>query len=348
MNQYLEFAIDLVDRLQGQTGTNPSVGAVIVKNNRIIGFGAHLKKGESHAEIQALKMAGTQAEDATIYVSLEPCSHYGLTPPCSKAIIDSGIKSVVYAVKDQSLKNSGHEMLQEAGIEVSHEPSERAQALYNSFFQQQNTKLPFVTLKISTSMDGKVATDAKESKWITSKEVKQDVLNLRSQHDAIITGGMTVREDDPLLTTRSEELKDPKRIILTQQSDFNEELKIFKDENNPVIVMSDSNHFKVNENQNIEIVNKEGSNLKNVLYQLYEAGYAQIMVEAGPTLVSKFIEQDLVDQLIIYQAPKMIGGQGKYQYYQTNDVYPLSNSKLFKIISTEIIGGDLKIILRKK
>ena len=133
MNQYLEFAIQLAEQLKGQTSTNPSVGAVIVKDNRIIGFGAHLKKGEAHAEIQALNMAGKEAEGATIYVSLEPCSHYGLTPPCSKAIIESGISRVEYAVKDGSLSKSGHDMLEEAGVEVIHSPSSRAEELYKEF-----------------------------------------------------------------------------------------------------------------------------------------------------------------------------------------------------------------------
>ncbi|MFY2152510.1 bifunctional diaminohydroxyphosphoribosylaminopyrimidine deaminase/5-amino-6-(5-phosphoribosylamino)uracil reductase RibD [Mammaliicoccus sciuri] len=348
MNQYLDFAIDLAERVQGQTGTNPSVGAVIVKNHKIIGFGAHLKKGEAHAEIQALKMAGEEAQGATIYVSLEPCSHYGLTPPCAQAIIDNGIQSVVYAVKDGSLKNSGHEMLYEAGIDVKHEPSKRAEDLYEAFFHQQQTKLPFITLKISASLDGKVATDYKESKWITSKEVKQDVLKLRSQHDAIITGGMTVREDNPLLTSRNPELSNPTRIVLTERSSFEGDYEIFKDEDNPVVVVTSSESFHTYENQHIKVKNSDLSNLKTIMKDLYEEGYAQVMVEAGPKLVSQFIEQDLVDQLIIYQAPKMIGGQGKYQYYQTHDVVPLSNSKLFQIISTEIIGGDLKITLRKK
>lgn len=348
MNQYLDFAIDLAERLQGQTGTNPSVGAVIVKNNRIIGFGAHLKKGEAHAEIQALKMAGEEAVDATIYVSLEPCSHYGLTPPCSQAIIDSGIVDVVYAVKDQSLANSGHQMLEDAGVKVTYAPSDRAEKLYKDFFNQQETQLPFVTLKVSTSLDGKVATDDKESKWITNKAVKTDVLKLRSEHDAIITGGMTVREDNPLLTTHREDLKEPKRMILTRQSEFSEDLKIFKDNQNPVTIITDHDHFKVNTNQNIEVKVCDLSQLKTVLQQLYKDGYAKVMVEAGPNLISQFIEQSLIDQLVIYQAPKMIGGQGKYQYYKTDQINPLSNSKLFNIISTEIIDGDLKIILGKK
>nr|WP_263312943.1 bifunctional diaminohydroxyphosphoribosylaminopyrimidine deaminase/5-amino-6-(5-phosphoribosylamino)uracil reductase RibD [Mammaliicoccus sp. Marseille-Q6498] len=347
MNQYLTFAIQLAEQLKGQTSTNPSVGAVIVKENRIIGFGAHLKKGESHAEIQALKMAGNEAEGATIYVSLEPCSHYGLTPPCSKAIIDSGIKSVIYAVKDGSLSKSGHDMLEQAGVEVTHAPSERAEELYKDFFQQQQTKLPFVTLKVSTSLDGKVATDSKESKWITCKAVKEDVLHLRSEHDAIITGGGTIREDNPLLTTRNHNLRDPKRVVLTHSSEFDDNFEIFKDKHNSVMVVTDNPNFKIKQNQNIELKTVELINLKSVLSDLYELGYATVMVEAGPKLVSQFIEQDLVDQFIIYQAPKMIGGQGKYQYYQTDDVYPLSNSKKYKIISTEIIDEDLKLILRK-
>ncbi|HBV04076.1 MULTISPECIES: bifunctional diaminohydroxyphosphoribosylaminopyrimidine deaminase/5-amino-6-(5-phosphoribosylamino)uracil reductase RibD [Mammaliicoccus] len=347
MNQYLEFAIQLAEQLKGQTSTNPSVGAVIVKDNRIIGFGAHLKKGEAHAEIQALNMAGKEAEGATIYVSLEPCSHYGLTPPCSKAIIESGISRVEYAVKDGSLSKSGHDMLEEAGVEVIHSPSSRAEELYKEFFIQQKKKTPFVTLKISTSLDGKVATDFKESKWITCKAVKEDVLHLRSENDAIITGGGTVREDNPLLTSRKPNFKEPKRIVLSQQSSFDEDLQIFKDRDNPAIVVTNHPNFEIKDTQNIELYKSDLSNLENMLQLLYKLGYASVLVEAGPTLVSQFIEQDLADQLIIYQAPKVIGGQGKYQFYQTNDVYPLSKIKQFKFISTEIIDEDLKLILRK-
>ncbi|GGI40503.1 bifunctional diaminohydroxyphosphoribosylaminopyrimidine deaminase/5-amino-6-(5-phosphoribosylamino)uracil reductase RibD [Mammaliicoccus stepanovicii] len=347
MNQFLEFAIDLAEKLQGQTSTNPSVGAVIVKEDRIVGFGAHLKKGEAHAEIQALKMAGEEAKGATIYVSLEPCSHYGMTPPCSKSIIDHEINAVVYAVKDRSLNKSGHDMLVEAGISVTHSPSTRAEQLYESFFVQQELEMPFVTLKVSTSLDGKVATDTQESKWITGKDVKQDVLKLRSNHDAIITGGETVRKDNPLLTSRTESYREPQRVVLTRKSHFVESLDIFNDEQKPVIIITDQSNFKITKNQNIKLKKLDELNLKAALHYLYTEGYSNVMVEAGPNLISQFIEQNLVDQLIIYQAPKMIGGQGKYQYYQTHDVYPLSEAKQFKIISTDIIGEDVKIVLRK-
>lgn len=348
MERYLEFAIDLAEQLNGQTGTNPSVGAVIVNDNRIVGFGAHLKKGMAHAEVEAIKMAGDTASGGTIYVSLEPCSHVGLTPPCTEAIVNAGIKKVVYATKDSSLNKSGHDVLHEFGVEVIHMPIKRAEHLYESFFKQQYTKLPTVTLKVSTSLDGKMANDNKESKWITCKEVKKDVLKLRGQHDAILTGGMTVELDNPLLTARNSTLKNPLRVLMTHRHAFEENLNIFKNATHPVYVYTDNKQFNIKEHQNIKLKLLENTDIENVLRELYKEGISTVMVEAGPNLVSQFIEQKLVDQFIIYQAPKLIGGRGKYQYYQTDNITALSHSENYKLVSTDIIGEDLKIILRKR
>ena len=194
----MNYAIQLAQMVDGQTGINPPVGSVVVKDGRIVGLGAHLKKGDKHAEVQALDMAGQAAKDATIYVSLEPCTHHGSTPPCVDKIIEFGIKKVIYAIKDTTLVSKGDEILKEAGIEVEFQFNEDAAELYKDFFPAKRKGIPELTVKVSSSLDGKQATDLDESKWITNKEVKEDVYRLRHEHDAVVTGRKTIEADDPL------------------------------------------------------------------------------------------------------------------------------------------------------
>ncbi|EHQ76181.1 putative riboflavin biosynthesis protein RibD [Staphylococcus epidermidis VCU057] len=225
----MDDAIQLAKMVNGQTGVNPPVGSVVVKNGRIVGLGAHLKKGDKHAEVQAIEMAGLNTQGATIYVSLEPCTHHGSTPPCVHKIIEAGISKVIYAVKDTTLVSKGDEILREAGIEVEFQYNENAAALYRDFFTAKRNEVPEVTVKVSSSLDGKQATDFNESKWITNKEVKEDVYQLRHEHDAVITGRRTIEADNPLYTTRVPDGKHPIRVILSKkgQLDFNQQ--IFKD-----------------------------------------------------------------------------------------------------------------------
>ena len=179
LSEFMKYAIQLAQMVKGQTGVNPPVGSVVVKDGRIVGLGAHLKQGEKHAEVQALDMAQDKAKGGTIYISLEPCTHYGSTPPCVNKIIEHGLSKVIYAVKDTTLSSEGDIILEKAGIEVEYQYSEEAFALYEDFFKAKQHKIPEITVKVSTSLDGKQATDSGQSQWITNKAVKQDVYRLR-------------------------------------------------------------------------------------------------------------------------------------------------------------------------
>ena len=192
---YMSLAIELAKQTKGQTSPNPVVGAVVVKDNAVVGLGAHLKAGEPHAEVHAIRMAGDKAKNATIYVTLEPCSHHGRTPPCSNLIIESKIKRVVIASVDPNplVAGSGIKRLQDAGIKVEVGLlRKQADELNEVFFHYISTKRPYITIKSATSLDGKIATSTGESKWITGEEARNDVHQYRHEHDAILVGVNTV------------------------------------------------------------------------------------------------------------------------------------------------------------
>jgi diaminohydroxyphosphoribosylaminopyrimidine deaminase/5-amino-6-(5-phosphoribosylamino)uracil reductase len=215
---YMNLALNLAKGTLGQTSPNPVVGAVLVKENQIVGMGAHLKAGEAHAEVHAIQMAGIKAKGATLYVTLEPCSHFGKTPPCSDLVIRTGIKKVFVATTDPNpqVAGTGIERIRKAGIEVHLGLlQEEARELNKVFFYNIRTGLPFVTLKSAISLDGKTATVTGESKWITGEEARNDVHQYRHQHDAILVGVNTLIKDNPTLTTRlASGGKNPVRIIL--------------------------------------------------------------------------------------------------------------------------------------
>lgn len=348
MKYYLEHAIRLAEMVEGQTGVNPPVGAVIVKEGRIIGMGAHLKKGDKHAEIQAIDMAGAQnVVGATIYVSLEPCSHYGATPPCATKIIETGIQKVVYAARDITLPATGHEMMAEKGIDVQYTPHPRADKLYASFFASKTTEVPIVTVKVSASLDGKQATDHQQSQWITSKAVKDDVFQLRHMHDAIITGNGTLEADDPSLTVRLPEGRHPARIVMTHSGRIDWQAAMFHDQLAPVYIYTDNESF-VSPLDHVHVVYLPSTDVKTVLHDLYKKGFGRILVEAGPKLTSQFLTSEFISTFILYLAPKIIGGQGKYQYFQTDGVTPLDQLANFEIVHSEMIDTDIKLQMKRK
>ncbi|EGQ3384401.1 bifunctional diaminohydroxyphosphoribosylaminopyrimidine deaminase/5-amino-6-(5-phosphoribosylamino)uracil reductase RibD [Staphylococcus pseudintermedius] len=348
MNHYLDYAIQLAEMTQGQTGTNPAVGAVIVKHGRIIGFGAHLKKGELHAEIQAIDMAGAKhVKGATIYVSLEPCSHYGSTPPCAQRIIDTGIAKVVYAAKDTTLQETSHDVMVQHGIEVEYRPHPRAEQLYAAFYRSKEGAVPIVTVKVSASIDGKQATDHFESQWITSKQVKADVFQLRHSHDAIITGNGTLTHDNPSLTTRVEDGHHPAKVILSRSGKINWDAQLFQDHVTPIYIYTE-NQALTSSFDHVEIIQQTDIQIEDVLKDLYQKGYGHVLVEAGPNVTSQFLASRLVTHFILYLAPKIIGGQGVNQFYQTPLVTPLNQLPQFEIVQTDIIDTDLKLRMQRK
>ncbi|MCI2955171.1 bifunctional diaminohydroxyphosphoribosylaminopyrimidine deaminase/5-amino-6-(5-phosphoribosylamino)uracil reductase RibD [Staphylococcus caprae] len=347
MSRFMNYAIQLAQMVDGQTGINPPVGSVVVKDGRIVGLGAHLKKGDKHAEVQALDMAGQAAKDATIYVSLEPCTHHGSTPPCVDKIIEFGIKKVIYAVKDTTLVSKGDEILKEAGIEVEFQFNEDAAELYKDFFQAKRKGIPELTVKVSSSLDGKQATDLDESKWITNKEVKEDVYRLRHEHDAVVTGRKTIEADDPLYTTRVPDGKHPIRVILSKTGDINFEHQLFKDTTSQIWIYTENEKLK-NNDKHIEIIYMQECETTEILKDLYRRGIGKLLVEAGPNITSQFLQSDHLNELILYLAPKLIGGSGKHQFFKTDEVIDLPEATQFEIVYSKLINQNIKLKLRKK
>ncbi|MBN6204540.1 bifunctional diaminohydroxyphosphoribosylaminopyrimidine deaminase/5-amino-6-(5-phosphoribosylamino)uracil reductase RibD [Staphylococcus saprophyticus] len=347
MSQYLNYAIQLAQMVEGQTGLNPPVGAVVVNRGRIVGIGAHLKKGDKHAEVQALDMAKDNAKGGTIYISLEPCTHFGSTPPCVNKIIEAGINRVVYAVKDTTLPSNGDSILQEAGIDVEFRHQPDAENLYKDFFITKRQSVPMVTVKVSCSLDGKQATDTGESKWITNKLVKKDVFKLRHHHDAVLTGSGTLNADNPQYTTRIEEGKNPIKVILAQNGNIDFNLDIFKNTNTPIWIYT-QNEALVTDIEHVEIIQLTNCSVENIMKNLYEKGIGRLLVEAGPTVTSEFLQSNYTNKLIIYYAPKIIGGSGKYQFFQTDKIIDLSEVPHFEIVDSQMLEQNLKLELRKK
>ena len=348
MLKYLEKAITLAELVEGQTGLNPPVGAVIVKNGRIIGMGSHLKQGERHAEIQAIEMAGSEnVEGATMYVSLEPCSHFGKTPPCAKRIIETKIAHVVYAARDITLPATGHQMMKEAGIKVDYRPQTRAMVLYQDFFESKQNEMPIVTVKVSASMDGKQATDYDESQWITNPTVKEDVFQLRHQHDAVITGAGTLRKDNPSLTVRKENGRHPTRVILSKKGNIDWDCQMFHDLYSPILIYTENSELQTSLS-NVEIVYFQECHVDDVLKDLYEKGIGRVLVEAGPNVTSQFLSSNMITHFILYLAPKIIGGKGLNQFYQTEEVLDLNQVHQFEIVETSLIDTNVKIHMKRK
>ncbi|HLR19919.1 MAG TPA: bifunctional diaminohydroxyphosphoribosylaminopyrimidine deaminase/5-amino-6-(5-phosphoribosylamino)uracil reductase RibD [Staphylococcus sp.] len=347
MSQYLDYAIQLAKMVDGQTGVNPPVGAVVVKDGRIIGIGAHLKKGDKHAEVQALDMAQKEAKGGTIFISLEPCTHFGSTPPCVNKIIDYGIEKVIYAVKDTTLPSKGDEILQSAGIEVvfCHEPE--AKRLYRDFFISKREEVPEVTVKVSCSLDGKQATDDGESKWITNKTVKSDVFHLRHKHDAVLTGRGTLEADNPQYTTRIEEGKHPIKVILSESGQIDFGLDMFQQSHTPIWIYTQNENLKT-DIEHVEIIVLTECSIDNIVEDLYQKGIGKLLVEAGPTVTSAFLQSQYTNELILYYAPKIIGGSGNYQFYQTENIFELSEVPQFEIVNSQMLEQNIKLELRKK
>ena len=326
LSEFMKYAIQLAQMVKGQTGVNPPVGSVVVKDGRIVGLGAHLKQGEKHAEVQALDMAQDKAKGGTIYISLEPCTHYGSTPPCVNKIIEHGLSKVIYAVKDTTLSSEGDIILEKAGIEVEYQYSEEAFALYEDFFKAKQHKIPEITVKVSTSLDGKQATDSGQSQWITNKAVKAD---------------------NPQYTTRIQDGKHPIRIILSKRGQIDYSKQIFHDQLSEIWIYTENHELK-SPSHHIKIIYLETCNLKSILSDIYQRGVGRLLVEAGPHITSEFLQSNYLDHLIIYYAPKIIGGIGKNQFYQTDNVIDLANAPQFEVISTESIQQNIKMTLRKK
>ncbi len=321
--KYMRRALELARKGWGFTNPNPMVGAVLVKDGKIVGEGFHKAAGQAHAEVDAIKNAGEEAAGSELYVNLEPCSHYGRTPPCVNAIIEARIKKVVVAMEDPNplVSGEGIRILKKAGIEVEAGVLEKeARKLNEVFIKNITTHMPFIAIKAAMSIDGKVATATGESRWISSSKSREYVHYLRTGYDGIMVGINTVLKDDPLLTSRLGDFpkKNPVRIVVDSEAKIPLEAKMLKDiASAPVIVATTSraSEKKLEElkARGVEVKILEDCRGKVDLYKLVrklaQEGITSILVEGGGTLNWSLLEARLVDKILIFLAPKIIGGR---------------------------------------
>jgi len=317
--RFMRRALRLAARGFGRTSPNPAVGSVIVKNGRIIAEGYHKKAGGPHAEAAALAALKNRAKDATIYVTLEPCCNFGRTPPCTDAIISSGVKEVVIGTVDPNPKVSGRgiSLLEEAGLAVTFGVLEReCRALNASYNKYMTAGLPFVTLKLAQTLDGKTATASGESRWITSEASRKFVHRMRSVTDAVMVGSSTVRADDPELTVRHTRGKDPLKVVLDSTLKTPLKARVFKGGRLVIFTTASAGAAKIKKAKEAgaEVVVvpavKGGLSLKRVLKELAKRQIVSVLVEAGPTLAASLLRAGLVDKLSVFVSPTVMGSEG--------------------------------------
>jgi len=313
---FLDETLRLAKKAIGWTNPNPMVGAVLVKRDKIIGRGYHKRAGLSHAEIEALRTAKTSVRGATLYVNMEPCTHYGRTPPCVDAIIQAGIKRVVCSILDPNSKVHGRGIakLKQAGISVSVGLREKeSRALNEAFFTFHKKKRPFIAIKFAASLDGKMATHTGDSKWITNEKARLFARGLRGEYQAILVGINTVLRDNPHLGVRRPDKKDPIRIILDSNLDIPLNSQIFRD-NNVLIATTtyaSKNKKKLLTKMGIPILAFKSKNikLKELLSTLRKREIISILIEGGGKILGSFVDAKIIDKVYAFYAPILVGGE---------------------------------------
>jgi diaminohydroxyphosphoribosylaminopyrimidine deaminase/5-amino-6-(5-phosphoribosylamino)uracil reductase len=326
--KFISYALNLAKKNLGTTSPNPVVGCIITKNNEIISTGVTARDGRPHAEKIAIdkvlshKNGSQLLQNSSLYVTLEPCSHFGKTAPCADLIIQNRISRVVIASKDPDsrVNGDGIKKLRDAGIEVVVGIMEKeSQELNKGFFKAKKTGLPYVTLKLATSLDGKIATKNFDSKWITSEKARHFSHHLRATNDAIMVGSNTARKDNPMLDCRISGLEEysPKRVIVAGNINFDKELKIFQTAKNiPTIILTYEQDYDFTnlKNLGVEVIFCQKINdqidLKNALQKLYESGINSVLVEGGQNLATQLLKENVIDELIWIRNRKIIGDDG--------------------------------------
>lgn len=344
-------ALQLAERGLFTTDPNPRVGCVIVKNNQIVGEGWHQRAGEGHAEVNALKEAGLQAKDADCYVTLEPCSHFGRTPPCADALINAGVKRVFIAMTDPNprVAGSGIAKLKAAGIEVTVGILEQqAENLNIGFCKRMRLGRPYVRSKMAMSIDGRTAMATGESKWITGPAARQDVQQLRARSSAILTGIGTVLADDPALSVRPESwypqhtIRQPLRVVVDSQLRIPVDAKIFA-EHAQVLIAS---NVAAKTGLSAEVCFLPSANnrvdLSALMTELAKREINEVMVEAGSTLNGALLQLGLIDELVIYMAPKIMG-DGANGLFHLPDFTTMAQNINLQITDIRAVGRDWRI-----
>ncbi len=349
----MALALSLGRRGQGTCWPNPSVGCVVVRDGRIVGRGWTQPGGRPHAEPMALTQAGEAARGATAYVSLEPCSHYGKTPPCAEALIAAGVTRVVSAIEDSDprVAGQGFAMLREAGIEVTTGVlAEQAARDHAGFFLKTEQGRPFVTLKLASSFDGRIATETGHSQWITGPNARRAVHAMRARHDAVMVGAGTARADDPSLTVRDLGVQhQPVRVVVSRHLDLPLMGQLARTASDIPVWLCHGPHpdperARAWEGLGARLIpcalDGHHVDAADLLQQLGQAGLTRVFCEGGSALAASLLKGDLVDELVGFTAGLTIGAEGLSAIGALR-LDTLDTAPRFDLIETQVVGGDI-------
>ena len=356
--KYMRLAMQLAGNAIGRTSPNPLVGAVIVKDNRVVGCGWHRKAGTPHAEVHALNQAGELAQGADVYVTLEPCAHYGKTPPCSKALVEAKVKNVYGGLLDVKPKvaGKGFKILEDAGIHVEYGFLQDELRKQNEvFFKWIEHKKPFIVLKAAMTLDGKIATATGQSKWITNETSRAYGYKLRDIYDGIMVGINTVIEDNPMLTARVDGGKNPIRIVVDSSLKIDINANVVQDKSAKTIVATtdkaDKDKILKLQAQDVDVIvvdkdENDKVDIEKLLDILGQQNICSILVEGGATLSGSFVAKKLVDKVYFFIAPKIVGGKEAKTPVAGIGILNLQEALALKDIQIEKLEEDILIIGR--
>lgn len=356
--KYMRLAMQLAGNAIGRTSPNPLVGAVIVKDNRVVGCGWHRKAGTPHAEVHALNQAGELAQGADVYVTLEPCAHYGKTPPCAKALVEAKVKNVYGGLLDVNPKvaGKGFKILEDAGIHVEYGFLQDELRKQNEvFFKWIEHKKPFIVLKAAMTLDGKIATATGQSKWITNETSRAYGYKLRDIYDGIMVGINTVIEDNPMLTARVDGGKNPIRIVVDSSLKIDINANVVQDKSAKTIVATtdkaDKDKILKLQAQDVDVIvvdkdENDKVDIEKLLDILGQQNICSILVEGGATLSGSFVAKKLVDKVYFFIAPKIVGGKEAKTPVAGTGILNLQEALSLKDIQIEKLKEDIIIIGR--
>tara|TARA_B110000116_G_C16791953_1_gene564302 strand:+ start:1439 stop:2521 length:1083 start_codon:yes stop_codon:yes gene_type:complete len=354
---FIKLALDQARQAIGLSYPNPAVGAVVIKNSEIIGTGFTQKQGGNHAEIMAIETAKESCENSTLYVTLEPCSHFGKTPPCTERIIQSGIKKVVYGIKDPNplVCGEGLANLQKANIIIEQTPiSSSIKTFYEAYIQFHTLKKPFVSGKFAASLDGKISTLSGESKWITNEYSRAKAHEIRTSSDVVIVGINTILQDDSRLTARKKDGSEyefqPLRVILDSNGKIPKKAKVFKNPSKTLVaynnISKDKKRFFENEGINsIQLAKDNRVDVNKLIDYLYSESKYQILVEGGSQILGSFFNLQLIDKIYAFISPIIIGGDktpsavGGLGAINMSDIIKLDKIKIESFASDILLTG---------
>ncbi len=349
---WMRRVLRLAEGGRGRTSPNPLVGAVLVKRGKVVGEGYHARIGEAHAEMIALHQAGEKARGAALYINLEPCTHYGRTPPCVPQVIKAGLKRAVIGMEDPNplVNGKGIEALRKSGLDVKVGVLEKeCRKINEAFCKYILKKEPFIVLKVAATLDGKIATRDGDSKWISGEASRRYVHKLRGQVDGVLVGIGTVLKDDPMLTARMKEGREPYRIVLDSRLKIPEEAKVFEHSPSEVILATTGSAPQ----DKIEKLEKRGArvlivdsregrvNLRSCLSKLGEMGVMNLLVEGGSQVNGSFLDEGLIDKFLLFLSPKWMGDPQAVGIFGGRGVSSLKETVAVKEIKTRRIGEDI-------